>query len=163
MVPAVPFTLQVAGGHSAVHQQGGPGNEPGLIAGGKHRPAATSLAWLTRPMGGTGQPPTSSPRSYWPGAAMAPGDPEWDDLLLCGNTKPTQLRAPGKVNTRTTRTKRYCPAPDGTPAKMTVLAHEIPHAGQTGWQHLRDPRSPAMTDLLLTGSSRWRGSNGGSF
>jgi hypothetical protein len=62
----------------------------------------------------------------------APGDPEWDDLLLCGNTKPTQLRVPRKINTGITRTKRYCPAPDGTPANMAVLAHGIPHAGQTG-------------------------------
>ncbi len=38
----------------------------------------------------------------------------------------------GKINMRTTRTKRYCPAPDGTLAKMTVLAHGSPHAGQTG-------------------------------
>jgi hypothetical protein len=67
------------------------------------------------------------------------------------HTKPTQLRAPGKINTRTTRTKRYCPAPDGTLARMTVLAHGSPHAGQTGWQHLMHPRSPAMTDRLLTG------------
>jgi len=55
-----------------------------------------------------------------------------DDLPFCGNTKPTQLRAPGKINTRPTRTKRYCPAPDGMPARMTVLAHGIPRAGQTG-------------------------------
>ena len=55
-----------------------------------------------------------------------------DDLLLCGNTKPTQLRALGKINTRTTRTKRYCPAPDGTLAIMAVLAHGSPYAGQTG-------------------------------
>ena len=48
------------------------------------------------------------------------------------HTKPTQLRAPGKINTRTTRTKRHCPAPGGTPANMTVLAHGSPHAGQTG-------------------------------
>jgi hypothetical protein len=74
-----------------------------------------------------------------------------DDLLLCGNTKPTQLRSPGKINTRTIRTKRYCPAPGGTLARMTVLAHGSPHAGQTGRQHLRHPRSPAMTGLLLTG------------
>src|SRR5580704_9493768 len=70
---------------------------------------------------------------------------------FAGNTKPTQLRAPGKINTGITRTKRYCPAPDGTLANMTVLAHGSLHAGQTGWQHLRHPRSPAMTSLLLTG------------
>jgi hypothetical protein len=40
--------------------------------------------------------------------------------------------APGKINTRTTRTKRYHLAPDGTLAKMIVLAHGSPHAGQTG-------------------------------
>ncbi len=40
--------------------------------------------------------------------------------------------APGKSNTRTTRTKRYCPASGGTLAKMAVLAHGSPHAGQTG-------------------------------
>jgi hypothetical protein len=72
---------------------------------------------------------------------------------FAGNTKPAQLGDPGKINTRTTWTKRYCPAPDGTLAKMTVLAHGSPHAGQTGWQHLRHPRSPAMTGLLLTGRS----------
>ena len=66
------------------------------------------------------------------GLGGAPGDPEWDDLLLCSNTKSTQHRAPGKINTRATRTKRYCPAPDGTPANITVLAHGFPHAGQTG-------------------------------
>jgi hypothetical protein len=43
---------------------------------------------------------------------------------FAGNTNPTQLRAPGKISTGITRTKRYCPAPDGTPAKMTVLAME---------------------------------------
>ncbi len=58
---------------------------------------------------------------------------------FAGNTKPTQLGAPGTINTRTTRTKRYCPAPGGTLARMIVLAHGSPHAGQTGWQHLRHP------------------------
>jgi hypothetical protein len=85
------------------------------------------------------------------GLGGAPGDPEWDDLLLCSNTKSTQHRAPGKINTGITRTKRYCSAPDGMVVKMTVLAHGSPHAGQTGWQHLRHLRCPAMTGLLLTG------------
>ena len=59
-----------------------------------------------------------------PEAGMAPP--------FTGNTKPTQLRAPGKINTGITRTKRYCSASDGTLAKMSVLAHRSPHAGQTG-------------------------------
>ena len=48
------------------------------------------------------------------------------------HTKPTQLRAPGKINTGITRTKRYCPASDGALAKIAPLAHGSPHAGQTG-------------------------------
>jgi hypothetical protein len=39
---------------------------------------------------------------------------------------------PRKINTGITRTKRYCPAPDGTLAKIAALAHGNPHAGQTG-------------------------------
>ena len=46
-----------------------------------------------------------------------------DDLLFCGQQKTNTTPAPGKINTRTTRTKRYCPAPGGTPANITVLAH----------------------------------------
>jgi hypothetical protein len=73
------------------------------------------------------------------------------DQHLCGQHKTNTTPAPGKINTRITRTKRCCPAPGGTLAKMAVLAHGSPHAGQTGWQHLRYPRPSAMTDLLLTG------------
>jgi hypothetical protein len=36
------------------------------------------------------------------------------------NTKPTQVRWPAKINTRTTRTKRHSPVHGGTTAKMSV-------------------------------------------
>ncbi len=42
------------------------------------------------------------------------------DLAVRGNTKPTQVRPPGKINTGTTRTKRHFPAHDGTTDKMPV-------------------------------------------
>jgi hypothetical protein len=71
-----------------------------------------------------------SPRGHGRFRTGAPG--VGDDLPFAGNTKPTQLRAPGKINTRITWTKRYCPGSDGTLARMAVLAHGSPHAGQTG-------------------------------
>ena len=71
--------------------------------------------------------------SHWPACVLRFRSRERGmTCRFAGNTKPTQLRAPGKINTGITRTKRYCPAPDGTPAKMTVLAHGSPYAGQTG-------------------------------
>jgi len=70
---------------------------------------------------------------YGPWQAYAPPAPsgarekaacsEWLTSTFAANTKPTQLRVPGKINTRITRTKRYCPARDGTLAKIAALAH----------------------------------------
>lgn len=41
-------------------------------------------------------------------------------MVFRANTKATQVRAQGKINTRTTRTKRYSPAHGSTTAKMSV-------------------------------------------
>ena len=57
LVAAVRFTLQVAGGHSAVRQQGGPGDEPGLITGGKHRRGG-HVTGLAHPADGRYRPVT---------------------------------------------------------------------------------------------------------
>ena len=52
-----------------------------------------------------------------PGGAGAEREPE---LPQEGNTRPTQLVPRGKINTKTTRTRRHFPARAGTTAKMPV-------------------------------------------
>jgi hypothetical protein len=75
------------------------------------------------------------------------------DLPLCGNTTPTQLRVPGKINTRTTRTKRHCLAPGGTLASMALLAHGSHHAGERADGARGGALDTLPTGLLIPGIS----------
>jgi hypothetical protein len=124
---------QVCGRHSLTPsglpaRAGGPGRRGCHI---RSRPsAATRLARRRGTAGRADAVGAVSPRGH--GRFRTGAGERGMTCRFAGNTKPTQLRAPGKINTGITRTKRYCPAPDGTPAKMTVLAHESPHAGQMG-------------------------------